>query len=306
MRDADAAVPDRPRAVPDAPVASVAAGTGLAKAWLLALIGDAPLDAVARVALDRFAGEAPGLCAAVVAAVADDSALGRLEPGGDLAGAAAGAAALTGATRPADAVVAVDALRRVAWRALAGELRRPDAVLLTALADRLSHVASVVAAASADAAASAEPVLRDARAGLLDDIARRHREEGVPYAALDVALDDLERLRAAHPAEDVAGAARAVGQALAGAVPSEAVVAAEGPGRWRVVLPGADRGAAGEVAAAVAAAAEPAPVLGGAPLRVVVGTATCPDDGTDPAGLLEVAEGRRLAAEAAGVALADA
>jgi GGDEF domain-containing protein len=145
-----------PRPVADVPVGSLADGSVVAKAWLVALVDAAPLQAAAAVPAAELAADGPALCAALLEALGSEAALDRLRPDGDRAGLAARAAALAGADDPAGAVVAIEALRSATWDAL----RSDDA----ALAIRLAHVCAVVlegALAAAPAppagAASASP-----------------------------------------------------------------------------------------------------------------------------------------------------
>jgi GGDEF domain-containing protein len=140
------------RAAPGLPAAGlVERADELAKAWLVELVDQAPLDATPPGG-PLFAAQAPALCAAVVRALVSDDELARLEPGGDLNELAALAGALGGAAGAAGAVTAVEALRAVTWAAIEDALPRDDADL-PAVAERLSITAAVVAAAAAAATA---------------------------------------------------------------------------------------------------------------------------------------------------------
>jgi GGDEF domain-containing protein len=135
-----------PRPVADVPVGSLADGSVVAKAWLVALVETAPLSAAAAVPVAEIAAGGPPLCAAVLEALGSEAALDRLRPDGDRARLAARAAALAGAGDPAAAVVAIEALRSATWDAL----RSDDATL----AIRLAHVCAVVLEGSLAAAPS--------------------------------------------------------------------------------------------------------------------------------------------------------
>src|SRR3954453_22070641 len=141
-----------PRAVADAPVGSLADGTVVTKAWLIALIDAAPLREAGGVPAGQLAVHGPALCAAVLEALGSEAALDRLRPGGDRAALAARAAQLAGAPGAAAAVAAVEALRFAAWESLAVD----DAQL----AIRLAHVCAVVleAALAHEPAAVGDPV----------------------------------------------------------------------------------------------------------------------------------------------------
>src|SRR6187200_1104095 len=94
----------RPPPVPGVPPAALADGRAVAKAWLLALLENVPLEAAATVPAGRLAQDGPALCEAVLGAVGADGALDKLEPDGDRHGVAAQAGALAGACGPTDAV----------------------------------------------------------------------------------------------------------------------------------------------------------------------------------------------------------
>lgn len=136
------------RPVADAPLEALADAEALAKGWLLTLIAAAPLQQAAGVPAAELARDAPGLCAAMAAALASDEALGRLRPGGDLEPLAARAGRLAGAVDPAGTAGATAALRSVLWAAVTDALRRPEPELVAALAARLALVCDVVAGAA--------------------------------------------------------------------------------------------------------------------------------------------------------------
>jgi GGDEF domain-containing protein len=153
---------DRPRPVADVPPAALADGVAAAKAWLLALVSAAPLDAVASLPTADLAREAPPLCAAVLRAIGSDRELARLVRGGDLAELASRAGRLAGAGTPAAAAAAVGHLRSALWVARAPPSGRLDGAHVAALAARLAHVCDVVIQAAlstpGELARAAEPV----------------------------------------------------------------------------------------------------------------------------------------------------
>lgn len=128
----------------------------VAKAWLIELIAGAPLEAAAELPTADLAREGPGLAAAVLAALADDTALVRLAPGGDLAWLSERTAGFTGSSGAAGAVRTAEALRRATQSAILTEARL-DAVTTAELADRLAHVCSLVAEAAAGEGPVAQP-----------------------------------------------------------------------------------------------------------------------------------------------------
>jgi GGDEF domain-containing protein len=156
----------RPRPVADAPSVDPVV---VAKAWLLALVADAPLAQAGAVPAAELARGGPVLCRAVLAALASDADLERLTAGDGRAPLAASAARLTGARTPAALAAGVEALRAAAWRALRAELRDPVPELVADLGDRLAHVCARVAEASLAAPSADLPgrggPLADALAG---------------------------------------------------------------------------------------------------------------------------------------------
>jgi GGDEF domain-containing protein len=115
---------------------------------LLALLEQAPLeDAPAIVAAD-IARDGPRICDAAVRALADDSDLRRLEPGGALEPLVSRTGDLAGAGGAAVVAGVVDALEAVLWSALRSELRDDDAELVSELAERLALVASLIRGAA--------------------------------------------------------------------------------------------------------------------------------------------------------------
>jgi GGDEF domain-containing protein len=165
----DGAVPlgRRPRPVADAPAVDAA---GVAKAWLLSLVADAPLAQAGNVPAAELARGGPALCSGILAALGSDRELERLVAGSDgRAPVGASAARLTGARTPAALTAGVEALRAATWRALRAELRDAYPEVVADVADRLAYVcARVVEAAltttSADGAGRAEGPLAEALA----------------------------------------------------------------------------------------------------------------------------------------------
>jgi GGDEF domain-containing protein len=128
----------------------------VAKAWLLALVADAPLAAAGAVPAAELARGGPALCSGVLAALASDAELTRLVEGDGRAPLGASAARLTGARTAAALTAGVEALRASMWRALRAELRDPVPELVADLADRLAHVCARVAESSLAVGVGAE------------------------------------------------------------------------------------------------------------------------------------------------------
>jgi GGDEF domain-containing protein len=118
----------------------------LAKAWLLELIAAAPLEQAADLRVAEFTQHAPVLCAAVLAALADDAALDELGP--------------------ADPAWGVEALRQVATRTLRATIEDRETALDAV--DRLAHVAARLAAMPSAAAAVPATRLEQVLAGMTE------------------------------------------------------------------------------------------------------------------------------------------
>ena len=161
----------RPRPVAGLPVVDARA---IAKAWLLELIAGSTLEDAVELPMGELAREGPGLAAAVLEAVGDDTALKRLAPGGNLAWLSGRAATLIGPGGPAGAVRAAEALRRAVQAAVLAEARL-DPITTAELADRLAHICSLVAEAAAAEAThpGASAPARDAAEPLPADPAPR-------------------------------------------------------------------------------------------------------------------------------------
>lgn len=152
----------RARPVADAPIdALLPRSEDLTKGWLLAMLEQAPLDEAQGILASELTRDGPRLCEAVLRALANDTDLRRLEPGGALTPLAARAGELAGATTPADVARAVDALQAVIWAAVRDELRSPDPDLVTDLTERLTLVAELLRGAALERAVPSAGVRRD-------------------------------------------------------------------------------------------------------------------------------------------------
>jgi GGDEF domain-containing protein len=306
------------RPVPTAPIEALTArAEDVAKRWLIELMAAVPLDAAAQVPTADLAADAPGVCAAVVEALASDS---RLE---SALSTAPDVARLAGARDPAAAVAAAETLRNAIAMTLREEVPRDDDALLAALADRLAHVcallagraAAVLAGGELPAPAPAAAADRDAEVAAAisrpadggEDFAplwmpalERLIGSGRRFALLIMELDGAERLKLAEPSEVLADVLERVGLAVRGCVRAEDILAHE-TGRLWAIAPGAGRGGATALAQRIADAVEQAAELRGAPLTASLGVALFPDDAREPAALAGEAEESLLAARAAGV-----
>lgn len=351
--------------------ALVAGAPDLAKAWLIALLGAAPLERAGALPVGDLARQAPALCAQVARALASDAELERLRPAGELGGLAARAGLLAGARDGAETVSVVDTLRAVLWRALLEQLHDPDATQVSELASRLSHVCALVCAAAiasggtgvppgpvegapgaaaprgsgadspegpraqrAPRAVEAEP-LGDlhARRVTADDPAaapavtaaagsdmssegptawvgaigrrlERYGADRLPFAVLLIEVADIERLRQADGSEEMVTLIAAVERALSGELRPADALTRETGGRYWLITPDTDPAGAALLAERLARAVASGASHRGVPLAVTIGSAVCPDDGTDAAALAARADVGLYAARAAGRTIA--
>jgi GGDEF domain-containing protein len=122
---------------------------------LLALLEQAPLDDAPAILATDLIRDGPRVCDAVLRAIADDTDLRRLEPGGVLTPLAARVGELAGAAAPAAVSRAVDALVGIIWAAVRDELRGADADLVAELTERLALIGELVRSAALERSASA-------------------------------------------------------------------------------------------------------------------------------------------------------
>jgi GGDEF domain-containing protein len=347
----------------------------LAKRWLLALLGSRPLRRAGEVSLHRFAREAPELCAGVVRSLGSDVELDRLRtlaaPDSriDVRRRAAGIAEMLGIDEPSAIVEAVEALRAALWSAIAETFPDLGASAAGALADRLAHACSMLAAGvlrqdalaepasagsaptrdrTADAALEAapaagagvpsgrdrapriemqEPIAKGAeetdledpwaialppeaeRSAWSKDVApeiERRFDDGAPFAVLLIEVVDTERLREAGNERELDALVAAVQRALREPLGLLERLAAEGVGRWWLVAPGLraeeGRALAERLASSVSVAVEHHRT----PVRIAVGVAVSPEDGSEADELAEHSEQELYAALAAGVSVVAA
>jgi hypothetical protein len=154
--------------VAGAPVdALLARADELARRWAIALILALPLERIGELPLERFASEAPALCAQVVRALASDDELEQMAArdanGNGHIAPVRRIAEMTGARDGKAAVEVVESLRGVLWEALQDELRWASSVQSSArqvadLGDRLAYVCSSALVSSlTQPATAAEP-----------------------------------------------------------------------------------------------------------------------------------------------------
>ena len=173
--------PSRARPVADAPVVALTRDAeGVARDWLVELVGASPLAAAAALPVAELARSGPALCASMARALASDDELDRLRAGGDLRG----LAALPAAPDAAATLAAVEARRRALWAAAMAAWPRATADMVGDLAQRLAAVCAEVAAAALDPGQPANgPVA--GRAPRVQPTVREAYAAGAPPLATD-------------------------------------------------------------------------------------------------------------------------
>ncbi len=293
----------------------------LAKGWLLALLEQAPLQQAPAMLQGELAQEAPRLCAGIVRALAEDSALAELEPGGGLAELAARAGAMAGAQGMQERLGAVEALSAVIWSAVRGALRDPDADQVSALAERLALVMGLVRAGALceeparERAPAPEPELAPQPAptpsgaealwkrALRAEVAHSGRS-GVPLSLLLIELEDAQRLLAAESPEEARATIGRFLQAVRTVVRRQDILARETDTSIWVIARDTGRSGAQALAERAVAAVHSAVPWRGAPLSISVGFAVWSEGASDVEGLVAGAEEACLLASASGTGVA--
>jgi len=178
--------------VAGAPVdALLARADEVARRWAIALIVALPLERIGELPLERFAREAPLLCAQIVRALESDDELEAMTAidanGGGHISPVRRIEEVTGARDGKAAAEAVESLRGVLWEALQDELRwasieQSPARQVAELADRLAYVCSSVLVSSlTEPAAVEEPaaVPPAAPAAAVPEPAPARREQAI-------------------------------------------------------------------------------------------------------------------------------
>jgi GGDEF domain-containing protein len=327
----------RARPVGDAPIKALLDRLDdVAKGWLLALLEQAPLAQTPAILVADVARYGPALCAAVINALADDTALEGLERGGVLEPLAARTGELAGASSAEATAAAVDALHAVIWQAIRDALPRPDPDQIAELAERLGAVIDLVRAAALHEpepearereGAGVEPVAaapegefiagRPARGagpepaidhkalwiGAFEEELAGARRTGAHLSLLLAELEDADRLLAVEAPGEASATFGRFAQALRDAVRRQDILVSESESRAWVIARDTARSGAEALADRIASAVSSAPPWRGAPLSATIGVAVLGEDGDGAESLIEVAEEARFAAAASGVAV---
>jgi GGDEF domain-containing protein len=133
---------------------------------------------------------------------------------------------------------------------------------------------------------------------------RRHAQDNSPFALLAVEVDGVGRLLAAEEAGEVGQLLAELERGLASELRPADQLLREEQGRYWVTAPDTGPAVARLLAERLAESARSAASHRGIPLRVSIGIASCPEDGTDPDALAEQADRAAFAARAAGTTVA--
>lgn len=297
----------RARPVADAPIDGLLLrADDVAKGWLLALVEQNPLEDAPAILATELTRDGPRLCAAALQALADDSALRCLEPGGALQPLTSRIGDMAGAGGLEKVSQAVDTLSAILWSALRGELRDPDAELVSELAERLALVIELVRGAALRRFAVRSKSVGRAAAphalwveALEDAIADAERT-GTALALVLVELEDADRVAAAEAPGEVAATFERFASAIRSALRVQDILACESDVRMWVIARETGRHGAHALAARMLDAASSASWRG-APLRLSVGFAVLGEEGRDSDELIGAAEEARFAASASGI-----
>jgi GGDEF domain-containing protein len=164
------------------------------------------------------------------------------------------------------------------------------------------------AAAGPQVQASPQIEIRDERSAegptaWIDSIGRRlerYEQDRAPFAVLLVELVDVERLRHAEPAEELARLIDQVEDAFARVLRPADSLMRERPGRYWLLAPQTDGPGARVLLERIARAVRSSASHRGTPLEVAVGIAVCPEDGRRASELAAHADVGLYAARAAG------
>jgi diguanylate cyclase (GGDEF)-like protein len=305
----------------DAPIQRLEENRGeLAKAWLLRVVEQSSLEEIERLPTPRIARELPDLVGEIARAAAEEA-----PPAGAARGVewAKRLADLSGRGGSIDAQLIRDVagLQSVMVTALHRQLRTLDPASTLRAVERLTELFSAL---QADAV---EEVLRqrtrelewlgttDELTGLQNErFLQQHmhhlvgvqRRYGHPFALLLIDIEGLKRINDAYG--QAAGDRTLVDVATA---LGETTRAVDTPIRMRddefcVLLPQQTASRAVTVADRIAAAIEAVEGPGSQTLAVNVGVVSCPQHGTDPEKLLELADTAMYRAKAAGERVAEA
>jgi GGDEF domain-containing protein len=306
----------------------------IAKRWAISLIAELPLERAGEIPFAQLAREAPPLCAHVLRALSSNEELERLADERDGAILAGRLGELAGARDLRGAVAAVESLRVVLWEELIGVLERPGVQQVVELADRLSHICSLITTAVVTHDPGARPTnhlviddlpppapdpnrrepqiqIHDTRKDgpaawirSIGGVLEQHSRDALPFAVALVEVVGIERLRHCEDPAELGRLAGDVQSALRAELRPTDLLTRDSDGRYWLVASDTDGPAAMMLAERLIAKVRDSVTHRGAPLEVAIGVAICPEDGHEAAELAAHADMKLFAARASGVSLA--
>ncbi|HEX8855678.1 MAG TPA: GGDEF domain-containing protein [Thermoleophilaceae bacterium] len=277
----------------------------------------APLDEIQRIPTDRVVRELPELITGILTVVAEGSNSSGDEFTARSQAVAERIAALSGREHPAPYDLARDiaALQSVMIGALGRELREEDGGAFVDIAERLATVFGAIQAAAADELVRERSrelewlANTDALTGLynirylkqqMQQLIGVQQRYGHAFAVLLLDINGLKRINDAHG--HAAGDRMLVGAAAAirATVRTIDTVVRMGGDEFCVLAPHQTASGAKILAYRIGAAVEQIENDGGIQIGVSIGVVSCPQHGTDPDRLLELADAAMYHAKASG------
>jgi diguanylate cyclase (GGDEF)-like protein len=287
----------------------------LAKEWLLRVLERASLDAIEQLPTDRIVQDLPDLISDIVEAVRSDA--DAVGPDDEYRERAKRIAGLRGTDKvaPADLARDISALHQVLLEALRRELGEAEVPIVFDVTERLALIFGAIQAAAIDElvrSRSAELewlANTDALTGLfnlryLQEHIRHllgiQKRYGHPFAVLVLDIDGLKRINDAygHAAGDktLIGVADAIRES----VRTIDIPVRMGGDEFCILAPHQSAAGAKILANRLAVAVEQIEAPDNTRVGVSIGVVACPQHGTDPDRLLELADGSMYRAKASG------
>jgi diguanylate cyclase (GGDEF)-like protein len=286
----------------------------LAKEWLLRVLERASLEEIEQLPTERIVQDLPDLISDVLDALGSDP---PAEPDGDYRERAGRIAALRGHEMLAPAELARDiaALQLVVIEALGRELGDVEPQIVVSVAERLAAIFGAIQAAAVDELVRSRSeelewlANTDALTGLYNlrylQAHLRHllgiqKRYGHPFAVLVLDIDGLKRINDAygHAAGDKT--LTGVAQAIRDSIRTIDTPVRMGGDEFCILAPHQSAAAAKVLANRLALAVEQIEAPEGSPVGVSIGVVSCPQHGTEPERLLEIADAAMYRSKASG------
>jgi diguanylate cyclase (GGDEF)-like protein len=317
-------VPDPPvrrlHAVLDAPLTRLEESRDeLAKAWLLRVLERAPLSDIERIPTERIVRELPDLITDIVRAVSRSSAAGSSAEllTADAEERASRLASLSGhdAHAPADLARDIAALHSVMIAALGRELGNEEARVLVDAAERFATVFGAIQAAAAEELVRERSrelewlANTDALTGLYNlrylqqhirHLVGIQQRYGHAFAVLVLDINGLKRINDAHGHAAGDRMLMGVAAAVRATVRTIDTPVRMGGDEFCVLAPHQTASGGKILAYRVGAAVEQIETPDQSKVGVSIGVAACPQHGSDPELLLEMADAAMYRAKASG------